>query len=242
MAVALSVSSMSVVGPRVVLLGGFGVVSDGEAVELPHDAQRLVAFLALQPNRVPRSYVAGTLWLDSTQERAFGNLRSALWRVRRHTTDLIDANTNTVAITPTATIDVTAVITSAERLCTPTTDCTNDDFDPAPFTKQLLPGWYDEWLLIHRERLRQRSLHALEALAQRLTTQGRYATAIEAALAAIELDPLRETPHRCLIATHIAEGNYSEALTHYHHYTNQLHTELNIQPSPQLQTLCVNLV
>ena len=33
----------------------------------------------------------------------------------------------------------------------------------------LLPGWYDDWVSAERERLRQRLLHAVEALGRRLT-------------------------------------------------------------------------
>ena len=33
----------------------------------------------------------------------------------------------------------------------------------------LLPGWYDDWALIERERFRQRVLHALEALSRQLS-------------------------------------------------------------------------
>jgi DNA-binding SARP family transcriptional activator len=219
------------------LLGGFSVVSGAEVVDLPIDSQRLVAFLALQGGRVRRAYVAGCLWLDVSQERAFGNLRSALWRLRRHTTDLVDADTHTLALASSAAIDVTTLIDSADRLCSPESDCGEFELDPVPFTQELLPGWYEEWSVVHRERLRQRSLHALEALAERLTTRGRYDRAIQASLAAIDLDPLRESSNRCLIRVHIAEGNYSEALTQYHHYRNQLHTELGIAPSPHLQRL-----
>lgn len=222
---------------EVALLGGFSVVSGEEVVELPIDSQRLVAFLALQGGRVRRAYVAGCLWLDGSQERAFGNLRSALWRLRRHTTDLVDADSHTLALASAATIDVATLIDTADRLCAPESDCGEFDLDPVTFTQELLPGWYEEWSVVHRERLRQRSLHALEALAERLTTRGRYDAAIQASLAAVDLDPLRESSRRCLIRVHIAEGNYSEALTQYHHYRNQLHTELGITPSPHLQRL-----
>jgi hypothetical protein len=48
----------------------------------------------------------------------------------------------------------------------------------------LLPGFYDDWALIERERVRQRLLHALEALSEQLAAVGRYADAIEPALLA----------------------------------------------------------
>ena len=39
----------------------------------------------------------------------------------------------------------------------------------------LLPGWYEDWTMLERERLRQRILHALEAQSLILTAQGRHA-------------------------------------------------------------------
>ncbi len=216
------------------LLGGFGVVDRGQPITLPTDAQRVVAFLALHPHSVPRSYVAGSLWLDATEERAFGNLRSALWRLRQRTSGLIETADHNLALNATTDIAVTAAL--ADRLCTPG-DCNGGDYDIAPFSYELLPGWYDEFVLVERERLRQTSLHALEAIAQRLTAQGRFAAAITAALAAIRLDPLRESAHRAAITVHLAEGNHSEAIRQYHTYAELLNTELELTPSPLIRRL-----
>ena len=44
----------------------------------------------------------------------------------------------------------------------------------------LLPGWYDDWVLLERERLRQRLLHALELVSRDRTRHGRYAEAADA--------------------------------------------------------------
>jgi DNA-binding SARP family transcriptional activator len=216
------------------LLGGFGVESLGRAVSLPTDSQRVVAFLALHNGPVPRAYVAGNLWYDSNEDRAYGNLRSALWRLRKHTTNLIDTHNHTLTLT--ATTDIQTTTDTATRLCSQQT-CTDTDLTIAPFTHELLPGWYDEFVLVERERLRQTSLHALEAIAGRLTQQRRYAQAISAALCAVRLDPLRESAHRAAIAVHIAEGNHSEAIRQYTTYTTLLHTQLGLTPSPQIENL-----
>lgn len=50
---------------------------------------------------------------------------------------------------------------------------------------ELLPGWCDDWVVLERERLRQRLLHALEALSRAHWQAGRGAQAIEAALVAV---------------------------------------------------------
>jgi hypothetical protein len=61
---------------------------------------------------------------------------------------------------------------------------------------ELLPGWYDDWVMFERERLRQLQLHALETMAHRLAKEHRYADAVDVALAAVRLEPLRERhPH-----------------------------------------------
>jgi DNA-binding SARP family transcriptional activator len=74
-------------------------------------------------------------------------------------------------------------------------------------------------------------------LANGLTSAGDYASAIQAALAAIRLEPLRESSHRCLIRTHLAEGNRSEAIRAYREYADRLERELGIDPSPLLREL-----
>ncbi len=75
----------------------------------------------------------------------------------------------------------------------------------------LLPGWYDDWVLLERERLRQRVLHALEALSRHLVAAGRIAEAVEAAMTAVGVEPLRESAQRAPVTAHLAEGNRVEA-------------------------------
>ena len=234
MALALDHATITDPGSTIRLLGGFGVESHGQTVTLPTDSQRVVAFLALHDGPAPRSYVAGNLWYDSSEERAYGNLRSALWRLRKHATDVIDTHHHTLTLT--AATDIATITARADKLCSPAT-CTDTDFDVAPFTHELLPGWYDEFVLVERERLRQLSLHALEAIAHRLTTNRHYAAAITAALAAVRLDPLRESAHRATISVHLAEGNRSEAIRQYTTYATLLDTQLGLTPSPQIQHL-----
>ena len=49
---------------------------------------------------------------------------------------------------------------------------------------ELLSDWDDEWLAPDRERFRQLRLHLLEVTAERLSAQGYFGLAMEAALAA----------------------------------------------------------
>jgi len=216
------------------LLGGFQVTEGGRSIDLPNDAQKLVAFLALQTREVPRPFAAGRLWLDSDQDRALGNLRSALWRIRQRTHSLVSCQGDTLGISPDVEIDFQHLNRTAIMLFHESNTIRDQDLSIEPFIYELLPGWYDDWTLIERERVRQVSVHALEVIADHLTALGRNPEAVDAALAAIRFDPLRESAHRCLIRIHIREGNRSEALRQFALYRGLLECELGITPSVAL--------
>ena len=107
----------------------------------------------------------------------------------------------------------------------------------ADLAGDLLPDWYDDWLHDEREGLRQTRLHALERLARALSASGRYADAIQAALIAIALEPLRETAHHTLIEIHLSEGNWSEARRQFQRCRRLLKAELGVEPSASMHFL-----
>ncbi|MEX2374657.1 MAG: bacterial transcriptional activator domain-containing protein, partial [Dehalococcoidia bacterium] len=106
----------------------------------------------------------------------------------------------------------------------------------------LLPDWYDDWAILESEEWRQLRLHALDALANRLKTDGRFSDAIGAALAAVRGEPLRETANATLIHIHLEEGNPSEALAAFERYRILLRDELGLDPSPLLLQLMEDLL
>jgi DNA-binding SARP family transcriptional activator len=223
------------------LMGGFETQVDGTPVFLPLDAQRLVAFLALEGQPRSRTYVAGRLWSDGSQERASGNLRSALWRVRKEIGSLVAADSQTVSLFPGVRTDVREIAQEARRL-TRAGDADADlDYAHKAFCDELLVGWYDEWTLVERERVRQLCLHALESIAIWLLSRRRYAQALEAALAAVALEPLRESSHRVIIQIHLAEGNHYEGVRHYEQFSTLLEEELGLMPSPIMERMLAGL-
>jgi DNA-binding SARP family transcriptional activator len=101
----------------------------------------------------------------------------------------------------------------------------------------LLPDWYDDWVVIEAEHWHQLRLHALEALTELLLAQRRFGDATSAALAAVRADPLRESSHAALIRVHLAEGNQSEALSEFRRYQALLRAELGLEPTLGLRNL-----
>jgi DNA-binding SARP family transcriptional activator len=217
--------------PRLRLLGEFAVFDGERAVALPRDAQRLLAYLAMRGRPVSRSLVAGNLWLDHDRDRAQGNLRSAVWRVRQQIGSVLECDASDLAIAPATEIDVDVLATISDCLMRAPAEWTGEGLGLDAFREELLAGWYDDWVIAERERIRQLSLHALEAIADRLVAVGHHGAAAQAALYAIEMDPLRESSHRCLIRVHLAEGNRSEALRQFGLYRQLLGDELGIAPS-----------
>ena len=223
------------------LLGGFELSCGRSVVTLPLGAERLLAFLAINKGPLLRSYVAEALWPESHRRRAGANLRSALWRIRQADHNIIiSAADNRLSLVPDVVVDLHEQMALARRLLDRGAQPSPKDLDPdmaAALSVELLHDWFDEWLLVERERWNQLRLHALEALAERLLTVDAYSQAVQAALAAVWAEPLRESAHRMLIRIYTAEGNPSEAVIHYQRYRELLHRELKAVPTAQMEDL-----
>lgn len=209
-------------------------------MELPLSAQRLLAFLALQRRPVQRLYVAGVLWTESSEERSLANLRSTLWRLRRPACPVVHARGTMLRLPAEVAVDVDELSRLARGVLEQSAQCADGEIESL-LHGDLLPDWYDDWVIMERERLRHLRLHALESLCQQLAEVGRYWNAIEVGLAAVRADPLRESAHRALIRAHLAEGNAAEAVRHYRDFCALLRRELGLRPSPHLQHLLSDL-
>lgn len=220
---------------RLTLLGGFGLTSGDAAVDLPHGTQRLVAFLAIQDRPLLRSYVAGALWLDASEQRSHASLRSALWRARRPGCRIVDADETHVGIADNVEVDVRDMVDCSQGLLHD--EIGAEAADERALADDLLPDWYEDWVVIERERLRQLRLHALEAIAARHLAAARYGRAVEAALAAVRGEPLRESAQRLLVTIYLAEANVAEAHAAYRRYEALLADSLGIPPSPGFRRL-----
>lgn len=224
--------------PQLQLLSGFLLRSRGTRLELPERAQRLLALLGLR-GRMRRAQAAGLLWPESSQQQAHASLRTTVWRCQKACPGLLVASPNEVALDPEVTVDVRDLVSTAVRVLRQ--DGVPVESDPDRLwllcSDELLPGWYDDWVLSEREVIRQLSLHALHVAAESLAAQGRLGAAIQVALQGLRIDPLRESAHRLVIELHLAEGNVSEARRQYEACCRLMWSELGVGPSPQLREL-----
>jgi DNA-binding SARP family transcriptional activator len=207
---------------------------------LPLGAQRLLALLALKEAGMHRAGAAERLWPDSSPGRAAGNLRSALWKGRRIAeTMVIECDGPRLRISPSVSVDFHVVQYEARHVLEggPLVGDRDCEALVAALSRELLPDWADDWLVLERERWDQVRLHALEGVAQKLRSREEYLGALKAALAAVAVEPIRETAHRIVIEVHLAEGNPASALRHYQRYRGLLQRELGVTPSQRMTQL-----
>lgn len=228
------------------VLGAFGLKVGGIPVApLAVGSQRLLVFLALHDRAVARVAMAGAMWPEASDERAGISLRSALSRLDAATHDAISSASAGLRLADTVAVDLRDAQGLARRLLQKGVRPREDDLSHAAvetLSQELLPDWYDDWVIAEAEDWRQLRMHALEAQATELVSMGRLADAAGAARAAMKVEPLRESAHACLIRVHIAEGNQSEALRVYDRYCALLRDVLDLEPTPAFSQLVAPLL
>lgn len=219
------------------LLGGFSLQVSGEPVALPMHSRRVLAYLSLdhaQNFSCDRGVLAERLWPDAGTERSRASLRTALWRIRRASERLVLVEPDTVRLGQDVSLDVRRFRRIADQMMADQDDQSSESARVVARSRELLPGWDESWLVLAREQLRQSRLHALEASAARLRRARRFPEAIDAMLAVIAEEPLRESAHAALIAAYLSEGNASEAMRQFDSFAALLWHELGIRPSDAL--------
>jgi DNA-binding SARP family transcriptional activator len=217
-------------GPKLRLLGQWQLSATPDLPEsgVTRDAQRLLAFLALR-GAMPRSEVRRLLWPDSRDTASASRLRNSLWRLAKARPALVDEHRDALDLRSEVTVDVDELFSVAASI-----DQGLGDVAPRLFECDLLPGWDEDWLVVDRERIRQARLHALERLSERHLCAKQYALALDAALAAMHADPLRESAHRAVIGVHLGEANFVEAISQFERCRSILAEELGVGPSRTL--------
>ncbi|TDD70637.1 SARP family transcriptional regulator [Jiangella aurantiaca] len=222
---------------RLMLFDRWRLVAGRQVVYVPARSQRLVALLALR-GRQTRWSLAGTLWPDVDEQRALVSLRAAVSVLHRRVMGLVEKDHGEVQLADGVCVDVDEFRTHARQvLSRHHSDLSVTINQPTVVGGELLPGWYDDWVLVERERIQQTRLHVLEALASSLVERGAYADALQVALTAVEIDPLRESARRSVIRVHLAEGNTADAVREYERFRALLRRELDIAPTHHMTGL-----
>lgn len=205
------------------LLGRWQLVVDGADVELGHREERLTALLGLA-GRSSRPHIAGILWPESTDARALASLRSAILQTQKRCPTLLRADRLSIGLDAAVEVDVDRVRRAAAE----------DDAEALLGElagEELLPGWYDDWVLPERERLEQVRVKAFERIARHALEAGDLTLTVDAARAASDLDPLLEWAGELAVRAHLGRGDRGSAVREFERYRDALSVELGAPPS-----------
>lgn len=96
---------------------------------------------------------------------------------------------------------------------------------------------FEEWALLHRERLRLQHLEALDQVARLRFAAGRYADCLDACQRLIPGDLCREEIHRLMMRCYTRLNQPHLAVRQYHQCKRQLRDDLGIEPTDPTRQL-----
>jgi predicted ATPase/DNA-binding SARP family transcriptional activator len=245
------------------LLGPLQVALDGAPLGgfKYNKARALLAYLALNgATPQPRAELAALFWPELPERGARRNLtqvvialRDALGEATAGSPRLL-ATSEAVQLSPEVALDVDAarfgaLLDQAERhahrswrtcsACAGRLDeamaLYRGDFLSQRFVADSAA--FEEWVLLWRERLRQRAFSALERLTQRAEWCGAFGEAVTHTRRLVALDPLREASQRELMRLLALDGQGAAAAAQYQQLQRRLARELGVAPEPDTQRL-----
>lgn len=248
---------------RISLLGSMQVSHDEGAspVRLTRSMQTLLAFLlihqatAVNQRTHPRDVLAALLWGDLPQERARASLNTLLWRLRSALeppgipaeTYLLTTSLGEIGFNREACywLDIAEFESQTQRLlATPCQQLAETERQCCEKTLglyhgELLEGFYEDWVLRERERLRLVYLSGLAHLMLAYRHAGEFDHSLLCGQRILSLDPLREEIHREQMRTYLAAGQRPLAVRQYEACARVLQTELDILPMPETAALYI---
>ena len=241
---------------RICLFGSIRIARADWASELKitRAVQALLAYLLLYRHRIhPREVLANLFWGDHPEEQARSCLSTALWRLRCALEPGDTTRGTYLVTTPMGEVgfnhksdywlDVAVFEDQASRIAgKPIQVMDADDAHQLEnsiqlYVGELLEGFYDDWALRERERLRSLHLKSLAHLMRYYGYHGAYEHAITCGQNILNHDPLREEIHREVMRLYLQSGQRAQAIRHYKSCCQILDAELGIPPMEETRML-----
>lgn len=106
---------------------------------------------------------------------------------------------------------------------------------------ELLPGYYEDWVVVARGALAARVENARSDLVTTLAALSQWERALPYAQRGAQNSPLEEAGHLALMRLYIALGRHGDAARQYAQMTQMLRAEVGAQPSPEARALFASL-
>lgn len=223
---------------RLEVLGGWNLSWRGTDLEVPLRMQRLIARLGVAGPAL-RPVLCGVLWPESSEPHALDSLRVTIHHIGRELPGVLSLRGATVGLAPGVVVDL-----EAERAALCAGDGTAVDVrdshaqaGPLRPEPELLPGWYEEWVLAEQHLLRDQRIRHHARHAQHLLDAGDRRGAVDAAARAQALDPLDEWAIEVLVRAHIGLGATCAARRALAAFRSELQGEFGRFASPLADAL-----
>ena len=216
-------------------------------VKITREIQALLAYLLLEGHRVhSREAIASVFWGDRSQTKARGSLNTALWKLKKALepaeispgTYLINDQQGDVSFNRASQYWLDTQV--FESKISHTLTCSVQTVDKSRlldlektvhlYKGDLLEGFYMDWMISERERMRALYLKSLTYLLQYYQLHGIYDKAIAYGQQILDLEPLHEEIHREMMKLHLENGQRVLAVRQYQICCSLLDKELGILP------------
>ena len=238
------------------LLGPPEIQLDGKPVSFAyHKVQALLIYLAVEGDRThTRSELVGVLWSERPQQKALGDLRHALSRLRsalgdraskNHVDDsppFILATRNTIQMNPDSDhwLDVTAFTELSDS-----DDPNSLEQAALLYRGDLLAGWglkeapeFEQWALSLSQSLQQRAITSYRRLIDICQRSGDQPRALKHSQRLLELAPWDEQAHRQRMRMLAQDGQRGAALAQYEYCRRALDEWVDAEPEEETEALC----
>lgn len=227
---------------RIKLLGGVTIEEEGRPLRLMNSAHglALVAYLVYCNEIQSRERVADLLWDASSTRRSLMRLRELLVRVRQWLPQ-IQTSRKTVVFCAEKD-DVVDLFLLRDALA----GANGAELDRALrlYEGDFLANFYlsdapyfNEWLVVVRERLRMRVLDAHHRLCQQYSEAGKWGDGVGVARRWVALEPFDEVAHRWLMHMLARNGQITAALQAYESCRQIVRRQLGVEPEAETSAL-----
>ncbi len=215
----------------------------------------LLAYLAVNDighprQKYSREVLSALLWPDYEQAKAFSNLRTILWEIRRALGEgWLLADRESVQLNAEAEIDLDIghfqdLIFQSRKENDPAFRIPLYSEAAKLYRDHFLTGFslkdapnFNEWAFAESEELRHKLVEALTMLSEDHCALGQAEQAIPYARRLVAFDPLNESAQRLLMQIYFQAGQHNAALKQYQTCEQILRKELNLDPQPETREL-----
>lgn len=231
---------------KIFVLGQFKLQANDLTLDLPaRPAQSLLAYLALNAGVIHRrEKLASLLWPDATESNARGYLRRALWQIRKClesgslAEDYLQSSDISVTFNDQSDYWLDADLLLSKMEARPSEEIIEI---VRLYRGELLPGFYDEWITVERERLQMAYHQKMNHLLDRLFQERRWHDVLNWGEQWIRLGFSPEPAYRALIKAYAGLGNLGMISITYQRCVEALNRDLGVDPSPETTRLYEHL-